>query len=386
MGNSNSTQAPQNQTDRVASRRSQPALAPSASSTRAHTPHRSLRTKKKSLELPDLASLSAAPAASLLNSPNASYHRPKPSSPIPIPVSPNNAAAQAYSRPTQLPSTAQMPDVLLAPPSTHIPVYPPSHRPKGSRVAYSSTRSFASKGHPPPPPSLDQHPEDREPPPFVTETVRSTIPLGLNVPLSANGAPSDRKAQEDQREHIPVKISWRGGGKSVLLARAGDANWKGRQAMERDPDDDSWFTWVPLMPGTHHFKFIVDDQWRVAHSIPTAVDDDGSLANYVDVSMSGFTPPTLDSDTKPKPSAFASGGTGGSGNVHQISFWSEGSTTGGGPTGPPKWTQELPSELIAAAREEEAYLADGAQASMPAPNVPPAPVLPRHLDKLILNT
>lgn len=63
-----------------------------------------------------------------------------------------------------------------------------------------------------------------------------------------------------------------------------------------------------------------------------------------------------------------------------------------------KWTNTLPPELIEAAREEEAYLTasagqyDAAARSVhvsgfvPAPNIPPAPGMPRHLDRLILNT
>lgn len=54
-----------------------------------------------------------------------------------------------------------------------------------------------------------------------------------------------------------------------------------------------------------------------------------------------------------------------------------------------EWTTEIPPELIQAAAEEENYLASadspGSSASIPAPNIPPAPALPRHLDKLILN-
>jgi hypothetical protein len=52
----------------------------------------------------------------------------------------------------------------------------------------------------------------------------------------------------------------------------------------------------------------------------------------------------------------------------------------------------LPPELIEAAKEEEVYLAANSDTSrthvhgfVPAPNIPPAPGLPRHLDKLILN-
>lgn len=58
-----------------------------------------------------------------------------------------------------------------------------------------------------------------------------------------------------------------------------------------------------------------------------------------------------------------------------------------------QWTSVFPSELLAAAAEEESYLAssssaadsDEAQSAVAAPNIPPAPTLPRHLDKLILN-
>ena len=33
---------------------------------------------------------------------------------------------------------------------------------------------------------------------------------------------------------VPVKIVWKGGGSEVVLARAGDDEWKGRQPMERE--------------------------------------------------------------------------------------------------------------------------------------------------------
>lgn len=174
----------------------------------------------------------------------------------------------------------------------------------------------------------------------------------------------------------------------------------------RPNEEDTWFTWVELLPGTHHIKFIVDDQWRVADDIATAVDDDGSLANYVNIPAVAISPPTPPLGPAPGPpmsnlSASISKHTGppstptnGNGTANatsnnaggfQISFWSE-SSVGGARAGPPKWTQDLPAELLAAAREEEIYLADGAAGGAPAPNIPPAPVLPRHLDKLILNT
>jgi len=140
-------------------------------------------------------------------------------------------------------------------------------------------------------------------------------------------------------------------------------------------DPDTYTTSVSLLPGTHHIKFIVDDNWRLAQDLPTAVDDDGSLANYVSVNP----PPVPCTPASPPPTASSTRTPG------QISFWSQSSDAGGGTSfGDEGWTSVIPPELTAAAREEEVYLAN--QAAGIAPNIPPAPVLPRHLDKLILNT
>lgn len=152
----------------------------------------------------------------------------------------------------------------------------------------------------------------------------------------------------------------------------------------------------------------MDDQWRVSDEFPTAVDDQGSLANYVNVqphtppSQSTPLPPVIPQQhpTPQRP------------HVPGQSFWSAGSSVDDGaddyrPSNQQnlhaqvtqaKWTNVLPPELIEAAREEEAYLTASAgqydatarsvhvSGFVPAPNIPPAPGMPRHLDKLILNT
>jgi hypothetical protein len=108
------------------------------------------------------------------------------------------------------------------------------------------------------------------------------------------------------------------------------------------------------------------------------------LANYVGVAL--YTPPSTSTvPPPPTPPKLQAG----------QSFWST-SSTGDGPSsysddrrsGPLRWTSEFPSELLAAAKEEEIYLITSSTtstSSVPAPNIPPAPTLPRHLDKLILN-
>ena len=160
---------------------------------------------------------------------------------------------------------------------------------------------------------------------------------------------------------------------------------------------NTWSSPVQLLPGTHHFKFIVDDQWRIADDYAKAVDDrDGSLANYVNVTI----PASSSSPQSPGyQSPLASPNHTHSNQFH--SFFSDTSgdtaaetrnTSGTGPThlkGEAAWTTVIPPELVQAAAEEENYLANAdsptTSSSVPAPNIPPAPVLPRHLDKLILN-
>jgi hypothetical protein len=139
-------------------------------------------------------------------------------------------------------------------------------------------------------------------------------------------------------------------------------------------EPETFTTTVSLLPGTHHIKFIVDENWKLAQDLPTAVDDDGSLANYVSVPL----PAGPSAPASPPPTS--------SGRpAHQISFWSQTSDPGVcTPFGDEGWTSVIPPGLISAAREEEVFLANGAVGT--APNIPPAPVLPRHLDKLILNT
>ncbi|KAK2465385.1 hypothetical protein APHAL10511_002739 [Amanita phalloides] len=389
--------------------------------------HRSLRVKRKSLELPDLASLSLTPT-----SPYARARHPTPpkSACIPIPHAVNSG--QPRTRPQNNLSAT---DMLVTEPSTHIPFPPPTRGTANATPPYfrgahpaRTHRSSSSQRHPqrmahqrlqelysqsndvpaPPPSSLDSDPLDPTSSRFngfVPEVVHSSIPIGLLKGESAADG-SSPKVSTDDNDLVPIKIIWRGGGKSVFLARAGDNGWKGRQAMERESAKSQVYsTIVSLRRGTHHFRFLVDDQWRVADDLPTAVDDQGTLANYVAVRLS-YSPPKSYPAASPLIQRHIPG----------QSFWSAASSADGDMPEPSRqlhhssslghhsavWTSEIPPELIEAAREEEAYLeasagqyeANGSKGGgttyvtgfVPAPNIPPAPGLPRHLDKLILNT
>ncbi|PPQ89035.1 hypothetical protein CVT25_004677 [Psilocybe cyanescens] len=469
-------------------------------------PHPSMRTKKRSLELPDLASLSLTPASN--NASNRGRQAKSASIPIPPAAQNQNYPFNHYltsqelepeeRAPTHLPSTSDMLGQVggyqtyqaqLQPPSTHQP-FPPAPAPRGRTGPTGgyyqgdqqrpSQNQSAPRGRQQPISARQQQQvmriqelydrsQQQQPPAappsspagssvlagsgYAREVVRSSIPVLLGKAAKADEV--DQSAmlsplKEDLlADPVPVKIVWKGGGREVVLARAGDDEWKGRQPMERDPiSTNVWTLSVLLRPGTHHVRFLVDGQWRVADDLPAAVDDQGSLANYVAVPLTyglpGQTqapmnvvnaiqiPPPPFAQLQPPPPRKLQPGQ---------SFWSADSEADGDGDGDERarpstsagaaaashkpqgevtkagaaaaaaaayiqasWTSVFPPELLEAAREEEAYLAasagqyDGGSGGaggggtarvtgfVPAPNIPPAPGLPRHLDKLILNS
>lgn len=116
---------------------------------------------------------------------------------------------------------------MVVQPSTHIPLYPQANNKQSSYPKYDSNHSESSKDSVPP----SQLPEEKESP-FQQEVVHSTIPIALHKPLDQSI--EDDSKRRHKKEEVSMKIYWRGGGKSVILIRAGDDNWKGRQPMEKE--------------------------------------------------------------------------------------------------------------------------------------------------------
>lgn len=146
---------------------------------------------------------------------------------------------------------------------------------------------------------------------------------------------------------------------------------------------NQWSAWVPLLPGTHHIRFLVDNISTIAEDLPTTVDDNGSLANYVSVPFSAATTPTTSVHQTPKGQQLVvpPSGTG-------QSFFADAEAQGGQEDG--AWTDKVPWQLECAAEEEEQWLNHSHshahnQHQIPPPQHPQAPSLPRHLEKLIMN-
>lgn len=57
-----------------------------------------------------------------------------------------------------------------------------------------------------------------------------------------------------------------------------------------EADNSLWYTTVRLPAGTHHLKFFVDGAMRTSPDIPTAVDFNNFLVNYVEISADEVRP------------------------------------------------------------------------------------------------
>ncbi|KAK6541602.1 hypothetical protein TWF694_007402 [Orbilia ellipsospora] len=84
----------------------------------------------------------------------------------------------------------------------------------------------------------------------------------------------------DDTKAIPTTIEWTEGGKRVYVTGT-FSGWKKKYKLTRSEGHLS--TVVPLPPGTHHLKFLVDGQMRTSDAYPTAVDAAGILVNYIEV-------------------------------------------------------------------------------------------------------
>ncbi|KAJ8085461.1 hypothetical protein PM082_004277 [Marasmius tenuissimus] len=265
------------------------------------------------------------------------------------------------------------------------------------------------------------HAEDLE----HIDTVRTSIPLGIHpivgflgeAGLAAGGTSVDIDARvviqelevihgsDGAADDVMVKISWHGEAESVTLALESDNTWYERWQMviEKLPQPPEAYS-IPsnsFPPATaptppplekplvtkspvfstalslatdkqiHHFRFLVDGEWRIVDNLPTAVDSTGALANYLVVGHGHRR------DSPPSAEV-----------IPPVKVYHE-----------PQWTSEIPLELSEAAATETKFIEDyhaqdqsqmrsksGQRGFLAVPKIPPPQPLPRHLERSILNS
>ncbi|KAL2871302.1 putative Snf1 kinase complex beta-subunit Gal83 [Aspergillus lucknowensis] len=98
---------------------------------------------------------------------------------------------------------------------------------------------------------------------------------------------------------VPATIEWTGGGNKVYVTGT-FVNWEKKFRLHRSENNPGvMFTKLNLRPGTHHLKFLVDNEMRVSDNLPTAVDFTNHLVNYIELSAGDANRSRRESDKSP---------------------------------------------------------------------------------------
>ncbi|KAJ3173623.1 hypothetical protein HDU88_002711 [Geranomyces variabilis] len=202
--------------------------------------------------------------------------------------------------------------------------------------------------------------QDRlDPPP--EKSYKNTARIFHNFGPMAGGVTVRQAGPEGENGVIPIMISWAQGGGAVYVTGTFN-NWKQKVRMSRSNAD--FTTVIDMPPGTHRFKFIVDDEWKCSEDLPIASDSEGNLVNYLEVTDEagerqgdGLDELAKFGDAQMSPVVLSS-------------------------TPPEAYTTEIPTPASLAALAPSMYSQQ--QQNSHHPNQPPH--LPPHLEKVLLNS
>ncbi|KAI9259905.1 hypothetical protein BY458DRAFT_273273 [Sporodiniella umbellata] len=154
---------------------------------------------------------------------------------------------------------------------------------------------------------------------------------------------------------IPTIITWTQGGNNVYVTGTFN-DWKNKIKLVKSTHDFNAV--LDLPPGTHRLKFIVDDEWKCSNDFDTATDPDGNLVNYLQV-MDG----EEEEDEEEDEDDLTVGST-------QDAYY----------------TSTIPPEFLKMAEASEAGETQSQWMIDWEKKQPQPPILPPHLDKVLLNS
>ncbi|CAD8057293.1 unnamed protein product [Paramecium sonneborni] len=118
---------------------------------------------------------------------------------------------------------------------------------------------------------------------LVTETQRHEHAINY---MNSGGSMSDKSAksikdiEQTQQEFVNTQFKWNFGGQKVFVAGT-FSQWKTTHQLQRDKGGEFSIV-IPLPKGIHHYKFIVDGDWRFSPDDPTTADEHGNINNVID--------------------------------------------------------------------------------------------------------
>ena len=244
--------------------------------------------------------------------PNTSSLNPSPSGPSVQPPAPllqtPNAASRASPASSASPSSASSPHhppaqsaVLPPAPVAAAPYFPPQ-----PALAHQQSSPLSDMVVPPPQSSPLG-------PSSLSQQVRDLIDADPAAALTAAAYTSLQSAVATKVETIPSVFKWIHGGREVFVTGSFN-NWEGKFPMQRI-DDAEFSLIIDLPPGTHLYKYVVDQEWKLDEDAPTVVLDGGDKNNVIEVKRPVFEYPPAnyadsdddDADERKQRAAYAQG-------------------------------------------------------------------------------
>ncbi|KAH7032906.1 uncharacterized protein B0I36DRAFT_265937 [Microdochium trichocladiopsis] len=305
-----------------------------------------------------------------------SEFRAEPSKPVDVPAAHSDAVAftahESHFGDSGLisglgSSSVQDMSYIQRPPRLPLPIEEEIHTPGSPIIAAEDIRD-----------DIDAAPLDKE----------------VNLPRRASGL-SNATDEDDSEElrvdktrpTVPTRVEWLGGGQKVYVTGT-PFQWSRKQRLNPVPGREGVLeTVIPVFPGTHHLKFLVDGNMQTSPDLPTTVDFGNNLVNYIEVSGEDAAANDVVVDLSvPKSSKEAADLPSRSGSTEGLK-----SGTGAGEKKPQLkviepadvFTPALPSYLTDFDQPEESAAYTLAMAALDKLPMPPA--LPGFLSKPILN-
>ncbi|KAK4938998.1 galactose metabolism-related protein [Elasticomyces elasticus] len=156
------------------------------------------------------------------------------------------------------------------------------------------------------PESPTLHPVDKgnqDVPIFETDEPLSAIePRRKNSMMSSTTESEEEVGEELQpfaveqasAQTVPTVIEWNHGGHKVYVTGT-FANWEKKYRLHPRKNAPGMFTTINLPSGTHHLKFVVDGEMVTSPDLPTAVDFNNFLVNYLEIATEDLTKPRRES-------------------------------------------------------------------------------------------
>ncbi|KAK7967780.1 5'-AMP-activated protein kinase [Apiospora aurea] len=123
----------------------------------------------------------------------------------------------------------------------------------------------------------------------VTELDKDAKEADLQRKSSAVSNATDEEDAEElrvdkTRPTVPTRVEWLQGGQKVYVTGT-PFQWSRKQRLFPAKDREGVLEAViPVFPGTHHIKFLVDGSMETSIHLPTTVDFGNNLVNYIEVS------------------------------------------------------------------------------------------------------